>query len=230
MDINLKKHNFLVPIVDTDAVTICKSDMAEFSQEEIDTLTKEINALTDELINWDFEFYIPKIIAVKAKNYVLYDGKKVKIKGSSLKASTKSVAMREFIASIIDSIVTDKYNYHEIYMKYVKEILTIDSPEKIHRYSARKTITDKIFTSERTNETKVADAIEGEDMSEGDRIYVYYKADDSLSLVQNFDGDYNKKRLLKNLFDTAKCFSTIIPIETFVNYSLKKNQTALETL
>ena len=57
-------HNFIIPVVDTDSITICKPDGGEFSQEEIDKLTQEINSLTDELISWEYEFYVPKMVVL----------------------------------------------------------------------------------------------------------------------------------------------------------------------
>lgn len=153
----MKTHDFLVPIVDTDSVTIVKKNMDSFSQDEIDNLTEELNSHMDELIRWEFEFNLKKIIAVKAKNYVLYDGSKVKTKGSSLKATVKSPAMKEFINTIIDTIIKEEYNYVEIYNKYVKEIMNVTD---IKRFAVRKTITDKVLEGARTSEHKILTAIE----------------------------------------------------------------------
>jgi len=226
---NMKTHNFIVPIVDTDSITVVKPDMSAFTQLEIDQLTEDLNSHMDELINWEFEFNLKKIIAVRAKNYVLWDGDKVKTKGSSLKATVKSPAMKEFIQKIIWCIIEEKYNYVEIYNTYVKEIMNITD---ITRFAVRKTITNKVMEAERTSAQKLLTAISGEDdnYSEGDKAYVYYKPDDSLALADKFDGQYNQTRLLKNLFDTALCFETIIDKTIFTNYSLKKNQKALHEL
>lgn len=225
----MKTHNFIVPIVDTDSITIVKPDMSTFSQEEINRLTKDLNSYMDELIRWEFEFNLDKIIAVRAKNYALWDGEKLKIKGSSLKATVKSPAMKEFIKDIIWSIIKEEYNYVEIYNKYVKEITNITD---ITRFAVRKTITDKVIAAERTSAQKLLAAVSGEDdnYSEGDKAYVYYKPDNSLALASHFDGQYNQTRLFKNLYDTALCFETIIDKTIFVNYSLKKNQKALQDL
>ena len=226
------KNNYTVPVVDTDSITICKQDFSEFSKEELDKLTEDLNSKFDELINWEFEFYNPKIIVLKSKNYILYDGKKIKVKGSALKASTKCPALKELIKSIIDYLVyndtIDNQALTKIYESYVKEATNV---KDIKRWATRKTISDKVLESDRTNEAKVREAIAGTEIVEGDRCYVYYKEDSSLSLVENFDGNYNKTRLLKNVYDTAQIFDTVLDCDVlFLNYSLKRNQQKLQEL
>ena len=100
----------------------------------------------------------------------------------------------------------------------------------ISRWSSKKTITDKVLNAQRTNEQKVKDIIEGTEISEGDKIRVYFKPDGTLSLQENFDGIYCKKRLLKKLFDTAQVFDSILPVdELYKNYSLKRNEKELQS-
>ena len=225
-------NNFIVPIVDTDSITICKPNFEPFSKEEINLLTKDLNSKFDSMIKWEFEFYDPKVICLKAKNYILYDGKKIKIKGSALKASTKAPALKDFINEIIQYIIyKDTINQMElidIYYKYVKEI---DKVTDIKRWATRKTISEKILKGERKNETKVRDAIQGSEIVEGDRCYVYYTPDNNLKLVQDFDNDYNKDRLYQNLYDTAWVFESVLDCEfLFPNFKLKKNKKQLENL
>lgn len=215
----------------TDSISFCKEDMSEFTQEEVEKLLKEINDLSPEFMQWENDGLYKHCIAVKAKNYILYDGKKLTIKGSAFKSSTKPQALKNFMNEIIQCILDDKYNYDEIYKKYLKMIHNIKTTEDVKLWSTKKTLTDKVLESERTNESKVRDALENSEYTEGDKFYVYYKSDDSLSLVENFDGDYNKTRLIKNLFDTSKTFNTIIKDSyTFTNYALKKNLKNLKTL
>lgn len=224
------QHDFLVPIVDTDSVTVCKRDGAPFSRDEIDTLTKEINSLTDELIKWDFEFNMKKIIAVKSKNYIMYDGEKVKIKGGALKATTKAPAVKEFIRRIIDGLIHENVDFKLLYEEYVREIMDV---KDIKRWSVKKTVTDKVMKAERTNEQKVKAAItsDGDVFNEGDKVYVFYRNDESLCLAERFDGvDYDKKRLLKNLHDTINTFCFVIDKTMFVKYGLKKNLYLLDIL
>jgi len=160
------------------------------------------------------------------KPYILYDGKKTKIKGSALKASTLEPALKEFIKEMINMILKDDKNYMALYMKYVKEIMNLTD---IKRWSFRKTLTSKVYSSERTNETKVMDAIGDTEYVEGDRAYFFFKEDESLCLVEKFTGDYNKTKLLKKLHNAGKRFETILPVdELFKNYSLKKNKKELD--
>lgn len=116
----------------------------------------------------------------------------------------------------------------QLYMEYVKEAMNVSD---IKKWCSRKTISSTMMESTRSNETKVMDAIKGSNYVEGDRCWVFYKSDDSLCLAENFDGDYNKTRLLKNIHDTVSIFDTVLDVKAlFPNYSLKKNQKLLETL
>lgn len=222
-------NNFIVPIVDTDSITVCKSDYSEFTKEEIDILTDDLNSKFDKLINWEFEFYNPKIICLLAKNYVLVDQSgKIKYKGSAIKATQKEPALKEFIKAIIDSMLNDRNDYQEIYHRYVKEAANI---KDIKRWAARKTVSERTLNSERKNETRIKDAIEGTEIVEGDRIYLYNKDEETLDLVQNFDGTYCVAKYLKKVYDTSWTFDSVLDCDAlFINYTLKKNKKALEDL
>jgi hypothetical protein len=223
-------HNFKLVNADTDSISFCKSDQSSFSIEEQECLIDEINKLLPEHIKFSNDGYFTKVIILKAKNYIMKtENGNVKYKGSSLRSPTLESALSEFIHKIVNTMLDDKDNFQEIYLEYVKEISNI---KDIKRWSCRKTITDKIYTSERTNETKVKDALEESEYVEGDRIWMYYKSDDTLSLVENFDGDYNKERLYKKLHMTGKRFETLFPEwkEIFPNYSLKRNEGALNEI
>jgi hypothetical protein len=225
-------HNFKLVNADTDSITICKQDEAPFTEEERALLLEDLNSQFPEGIHWEDDGYYPKVVVLKAKNYILYDGKKIKLKGSALKATMKAPALREFIKEIINYIIfNDTINQMElidIYYKYVKEINNITD---IKRWATRKTISEKVLKSERTNESKIRDAIEGSEIVEGDRCYVYYTPDNSLKLVQDFDNDYNKDRLFQNLYDTAWVFETVLDCEfLFPNFKLKKNKKQLENI
>ena len=225
-------YNFILGPVDTDSISICKPDMSPFSTEEQQALIDEINAMMPKQIQYAHDGYFKRCVAIRAKNYILYDGKKIKVKGSGLKGSVKSEALKEFTNRVIENLakIENKEEMYEslqsIYMKYVHEIMNVTD---ISRFAARKTITNKVFESERLNETKVVDALIGSSYVEGDRIRVFYLSNDNLCLVENFTGDYNKPRLLKNLFDTISIFDTVLPVkELFTNYALIKNFKKLE--
>lgn len=210
---------------DTDSISFIKHDESSFSEKEIENLLKELNDLYPKNIQWENDGYYLKVIIVKAKNYALWDGKKLTIKGSALRPSRREKALQEFIKQIIQCIIDDKYNYTEIYEKYVTEILNISD---MSRWSSTKALTEKVMKNDRTQEKKVRTAITDSEYIEGDRVKIYFKEDQSLGLVENFDGDYDQVALLKKLHKTAMIFSTIIPKETFLNYSLKRNQELLK--
>jgi hypothetical protein len=114
-----------------------------------------------------------------------------------------------------------------IYNKYVKEILNITD---ISRWASKKTVTSNVLNGTRKNETNVKDAIINTEYAEGDKIYTYFREDDTLGLAENFDGKYNKARLLEKLYKTALVFELVISKETFINYKLKRSQKLLENL
>lgn len=220
-------HNFKLVNYDTDSITICKPTGDVFSEQEKHSLIKELNSLYDEYISWEDDGYYETIIVIKAKNYILREGDKIKVKGSSLKATTKSQALKDFTNDVIKTMVyTENVDeipakLQEVYSKYVEEAMNV---KDIKRWSARKTLSSTMQESERANETKVMTALEGSDYREGDRFFIYYKSDDTISLAERFDGDYNKSRLLKNLYDTISIFDTVLEVKKlFPNHSLKKN-------
>lgn len=230
-----KNKNFKLPNLDTDSISFAKHDEYFITKEERKSLLKDINNQFPEKIKFSDDGYYSHFLVIKAKNYIMrYDdeyfkeeilpknpnAKQIIYKGSAIKASNKSPALKQFIKDIIEAILTDKNNYLEIYNNYAKEILSITD---IKRWATKKSITDKVLNGTRLNETKVKDAIDNSEYKEGDKIYCYYNENDELILVENFKNDYSKKRLLKALYDTSKIFNTIIDKEIFKNYTLKKN-------
>jgi DNA polymerase elongation subunit (family B) len=216
-----KSKECVIVNADTDSISFAFKDGREIDQPSRKALVQEINALYPTRIRFEDDGYFPKVIVLKAKNYVLYDGKKVKIKGSALKVTQKEPALREFINTMIDKMLVDQTDYKELYETYVTEVMNLTD---IKRWSSRKTISNTTMTSERTNETSIMDAIAGTAYGEGDRIFVYYDIDGkTLKLAEKFDGNYCRKRLLKKLYDNAQVFETVLPVEElFPNYALVK--------
>jgi len=221
-------YNFTLINCDTDSITISKPDNSPFSVQEQQKLLKELNSLFPEKISWADDGYFQKVIVFKAKNYILWDGEKIKSKGSALKDGKKEQALKDFIQETVQAILNDKENFQEIYHKYIKEALDI---KDIKRWSSRKTLTHKTYSSSRPNETKVIDAIKGTDYKNGDRIWTFFKEDGSLELVENFNGEYDKMVMVKKVFTTSKLFASVLDHKMiYLNYSLKKNLEALEKL
>lgn len=209
---------------DTDSIMVCAKDGAILNSP---TLLEELNKIYPSSIHWEDDGEFPKVIVFKAKNYVLYDGEKLKFKGSSLKSPTLEPALLELIDRIVKMLIAGETHYQIIYEEYVKEAADI---RDIARWVSRKTISERTMESERANESKIRDAIEGTEYTEGDRIYTYFTSDGSLALAERFNGDYSKVRYLEKLFKASQRFDPVITKGTFVNYKLKRNQKTLEVL
>lgn len=221
----MKTNNFTLVNCDTDSISICKPDGSPFSLEEEKSLLEELNSIFPEHINFADDGTFEKFIVLKAKNYIMFDGKKLSIKGSGLKSSKTEPAIKEFHMEIVNAMLKGETNYTEIYHKYVKEVLNL---KDIKRWASKKTLTQKVYESPRPNEAKIRDAIVGTEYVEGDKIHVFFKQDESLCLVERFDGDYSKDRLLDKIFKASKLFSKVISIEDyFINYKNKKNKSKL---
>jgi DNA polymerase I len=226
------RNNYSLVNCDTDSVSICRKDQQFIDEKERQIILDGINSEFPEKIKWEDDGFYPTFIVVKAKNYVLWDGKKLKFKGSALKATTKEKGLQEFIKKVIDVILENpkEEDIHKnctgLYESYVKEIMNISD---ITRWASKKTITDKVLKNERTNESKVRDALEGSDYVEGDKVFIYFKEDGTLNLVENFNNDHDKKKLLKKLYKTSETFETILPVkDIFTNYALVKNYKILD--
>src|ERR1700722_15094932 len=102
-------YNFLIQVTDTDSISVCKADMSAFSEIERKNLLKELNEISPEFMVWDDDGHYKTVIPLKAKNYILqtFDNR-ITIKGSALKATTKCVALKEFIKQTINYLFEDK--------------------------------------------------------------------------------------------------------------------------
>jgi len=220
-----KANGYQIVNADTDSVSISNNGFLSIDKRK--EILSEINKLSGKLIAWEDDGYYPSFIVLKAKNYILCDEDgKIKTKGSALKDSKKEMALKDFMNEIILTIIDNKFDYEKIYAKYVKDALDM---KDIKRWCSKKTITSKVLKPERTNEQKVLDALEGKNFQEGDKIWVFFKQDESLCLYEDFDGDYHKEKLLEKIFKTARVFGEILPVnELFPNLKLKKNRDLLE--
>lgn len=225
-----KSKKYFIVNADTDSISYASDSNCLQSEDVRKTNIKDLNSLFPPTIRFEDDGFFHKVIIFKAKNYVLYDGKKIKTKGSALKDSKKELALKDFQGRVIDALVFDKGTSYiqDIYNEYVKEITF--GLKDIKQWCSKKTITDKIFNSERTNETKVKDAIVGADYKEGDKIWVYFKEDESLALLENYDGSYHKDKFYEKLYKASELFEAVLPENLFINYKLKKNKKLLEEL
>lgn len=220
-------HNFNLINCDTDSIMVNKPNGEQFSQEELTNLLNELNSLYPETIVFEDDGYFQSVIVLKAKNYITYDGKKIKIKGSGLRDTKREAALREMISKIIDSLLFEETNLLDIYNRYIKEAMNVTD---IKRWAAKKTITASVLDPQRTNEQKVLDALKDSEYSEGDKRWFFFTEDDSLCLVERFTGSYNRLRLVEKVYKTISIFSSVIDISQFPKYHLKKNKALLENL
>lgn len=220
-------HNFNLINCDTDSIMVNKPNGEQFSQDELTNLLNELNSLYPETIVFEDDGYFQSVIVLKAKNYITYDGKKIKIKGSGLRDTKREAALREMISKIIDSLLFEETNLLDIYNRYIKEAMNVTD---IKRWAAKKTITASVLDPQRTNEQKVLDALKDSEYSEGDKRWFFFTEDDSLCLVERFTGSYNRLRLVEKVYKTISIFSSVIDISQFPKYHLKKNKALLENL
>lgn len=246
-------HNFIIGPCDTDSISFCKPDGGEFSPEEIDALVKELNDISPDFMDWDNDGYYPKCVALKAKNYVLWDGAKKIIKGSAFKDGKKEPALREMLQKIVDCFLEDRQaDIAAVYSSYVREAYAIDN---IARWAVKKTITKPVLTNDRTTERKIRDAVEGQVVSEGDKIWVYtaingqiqakakgqleFYKDGRPKMVDNCilrtsekwtGNDQDRMHYVERVYTTLEIFGNILDMNGYLNYTLKRNANALKEL
>lgn len=220
-------NNFTVTNLDTDSISVCKPDGSPFTEEEKLILLKSLNDCYDPEIRFADDGYFPVFIVLKAKNYIMRDEKgKIKLKGSALKSSTLEPKLKEMNNEFIDAIVNDKLDVlPSIYHKYIKQASSITD---IKPWAKKLTLSETTFNSQRTNETKVIDAIKGTEYKQGDKVFLYTKCDKTLGLAEQFNNDYDLDTYLEKLFKATLRFETILDIDSlFKNYKLKRNKSLL---
>jgi hypothetical protein len=249
--LNIKNHDFIIGPVDTDSISFCKPDMTEFTEEERVSLLDELNSIMPEFMLYENDGYYSACLAVKAKNYCLLEkgSDTIKYKGSGFKASSKEPALAEFLKKIVESLIFETGDYTDIYERYVSEAMDIN---EISRWCVKKSITKKLLNGTRKNETKVLDALDIDDLQEGDKVYLYNAIDgevqDSakgelvfykdgrpkmmpnkvLKLSEEFDGNYNYLHYVKRVYDTISILKSVIDMDKITKYHLSKFQPLLD--
>jgi len=245
----MNSYNFILNNADTDSIMVSKPDGSEFSTDEQQKLLDELNSLFPENIKFEHDGYFKCVVVLKAKNYVLWDGKKIKTKGSAFKSSTKEPALAELLNVVVNSLIHNGEDYTDIYERYVSEAMDIN---EISRWCVKKSITKKLLNGTRKNETKVLDALDIDDLQEGDKVYLYNAIDgevqDSakgelvfykdgrpkmipnkvLKLSEEFDGNYNYLHYVKRVYDTISILKSVIDMDKITKYHLSKFQPLLD--
>ncbi len=220
--------DFTLVNCDTDSIMICRPDGSFITEADRSSLLKELNDSLPEKIRFTDDGYFPSVLVLKAKNYVLFDGKKKKIKGSALRGSAREKALQEFIEKFSDLLLNDDFNsLVPLYNKYALEILTLTD---IKRWTTKKSLTEKVFEAARTTEANILAAIQGTEYVRGDKIYCYFDTNKKPKLQERWNKDHDIDSLLKKLFSTVTIFDSVIDITQFPNYSLKRSKVLLDLL
>lgn len=224
----MSTHNFQIVNVDTDSISFRKPNGGPLSKEDRLLLLNEINSILPEKITFEDDGYFKTVLVLKAKNYVLFDGKEKTIKGSALRGSAREKALKEFIGKFSDLLLEEKYyELIVLYHEYIREIINVVD---ITRWSSKKTITDKVLNPERTNEQRVLDSIKDTEYTQGDKIYVFFDNSGELCLQENWVGNHDRSKLLEKLWKTVNIFNSVIDIRFFPKYHLKKYYKNLDNL
>ena len=250
---NYKPLDFVMVNADTDSISFRHKNGDPIHKLDMEFLINDINEILPDRIEYEDDGYFDRIVVVKAKNYVLKSGDKIKFKGSSLTDSKKEPALIEMLHRVInESLIYETTNPVDIYYDYIKEVMNI---EDISRWCTKKSVTATLLSSERANETKVVDALEGTDYSIGDKVFLYNKIEGMkqaivkgepvflkktgepkmvenciLKLQQDFDGDYDKYHYVERVYKTFKILENVLDMNLFMKYNLKANRKLLEEL
>lgn len=244
---------FQISNCDTDSISFSDSGK-EINEGRRKELLADLNSQYSSMISFEDDGYFNKVLILAAKNYVLWDGKKMKLKGSSLKDQKKEPALREFLETMLKTIIDDKIDIlPDIYMKYIKEAM---SPKDITRWAQKKTITKSILNcatdpEARLNERKVYDAINGRQVQEGDKMFVYpaitgyeierkeYKNGkikekiipiEVLKNTLDYNNDQDVDKLISRVYKTLEIIDEVVDMSKMIDYSKPKNKSLLETI
>lgn len=97
------ERNYKLVNADTDSISITNGE--SWNQVDRRNFLVRLNSLYPLRISWEDDGVYEKVLVIAAKNYALYDGKKLTIKGASLKCSNKEPALKEFAHNIIKELM-----------------------------------------------------------------------------------------------------------------------------
>lgn len=228
-------RNFDLVCCDTDAITIAKFDGAKFNTDELNILTEELNSIFPIGIRWEFEFNIPKMIVLKKKNYIMFDGHKISMKGGSLKSSKIEPICKQMLNEMIEHLVYDRLDQLKPTLEKYKE--QVQNVTDITPLCSKKALSPTTYKSKRKNETDIIDAVKNSEYRSGDRVYLFVKRKvvelpelykvgpkkgqpktkevNFLVLKEDFDGDYCKEYYLERLETITKLFSPVLGKDFF---------------
>lgn len=239
----MPRHNYKLVNIDTDALSFCKQDLSEFTEEEYNQICADLNKIMYS--PWETDGHYEDFLVIKAKNYVTKEyGKKIKWKGSSITDSKKEKALQNMIAEIVDDLLKTKgENLKEIYHKYVKFALDITD---ITDWCTKKSVSKAVLNPTRLTEQKILNALSYLNPREGDKYFLYSAVDGEkqvmskgepqfykdgrpkiepntiLREVNQWDGDYNKPHYVGRVYDTLMIFENLFDKTQFIKYTDSK--------
>jgi DNA polymerase, archaea type len=219
-----KSEGYTLVNYDTDSISIASSTPFDTK-----AVLERLNSGYPDKIRFEDDGLYDAVLVLKAKNYVMKSDTKTFFKGSSLKSSKTEPIINEMMKKIISALLEgqDEAECVRIYQTYVRLACSLTD---IKAWCSKKTITSKVLAAERTTEKKLLEALEGKHVQAGDKVWVYFKSDHSLGLAEDWKQDHSVSHFLKRLHSSVKIFDTVLKVDKFTNYSLKKNQKSLDYL
>ena len=192
---NMPRHDWVLVNIDTDAISFAKKDGSNFTKDDKKLIEKEINQIMYS--QWEPDGKFEKFVVFKAKNYAMVEDGKKTVKGSSIMDPKKEKALSEMLQRCIDELLDNNVdNCYKIFDEYAEEIQNI---KDISRWTTKKSITETMLASDRLQEQKIKDAIEGTNYQIGDKVYVYNDVDGEIQ--DSAKGELLYKRMLKSEYE-----------------------------
>ena len=191
--ISIKTHNFAITGCDTDSIAFKKKDESFITPEERSKLIDEINEIMHKGLTYEDDGYYDVFMVLKAKNYcLLEEGKdKIKKKGSSITDSKKEPVLQQMLDQCIEELMRGDRDLVKITQSYIDLTKNITD---ITDWCVKKTISKKMRTSERKNETKVMDALAGKTVRDGDKLFFFNDIDGEIQEVKKGELVFTKMK------------------------------------
>jgi DNA polymerase elongation subunit (family B) len=164
-----------------------------------DAYIDQIGKILPEGIRLAHDGRYQAMLSLKVKNYVLvgYDGHRT-FRGASVRSRADELFGREFISEAVNLLVQgQKEKVGELYRKIATDIETKRMP--VEKFARRERVTEKTFTS--NSKKRLADAAKG--VRVGEYIRVYERANGTIGLAEEYNGDEDTKYLLDKLYKFA---------------------------
>lgn len=248
----MRNYDFQLVNVDTDALSFCKKDGTEYTEEEYEKIQSELNDIM--YCDWEEDGVFTDFLVSKAKNYVMREkgSTKLKYKGSSLTDSKKERALLEMLQEVVvDLIDNDGKEVINVYHQYIRESQEIDD---IMRWTTKVSVTDSVLKATTTRAQKVLDALKNVEYKEGDKFWIYPKidglkekvvkgevvllADGSPKMIDNkilkvvdfWERDEDKGHYAERVYKAIKTLENVLDMDRIIKYYIKGNKELLEKL